>query len=86
MANMVMESGNYLLIAVRKGGKYLHLIRPVVDGDLLVLGWLADELENVIVLNAGSSGVTVQLTGPLISSWPDGTPVGVSDPDMTIDF
>ena len=81
-----MRSNNYLLLAVYKGERYLHLVRPVADGDLLVLGWLTDELENVIVLKARSDGHVAELTEPLDLSWTDGTPVNVSYPDLTTDY
>jgi hypothetical protein len=75
-----MELGNYLLLAVYKGDNYIHLVRPVADGDLLAIGGESDELENVIVLKARSSGHVAQLADPLNHAWPDGTLVGVVTP------
>jgi hypothetical protein len=75
-----MAPRNYLLLAVYKGDNYIHLVRPVADGDLLAIGGESDELENVIVLKVRSSGHAAQLAEPLNQGWPDRTPVGVVTP------
>jgi hypothetical protein len=81
-----MNPDNYLLLAAYKGDRYLQLVSPVATGDLLILGWGPDELENVIVLQARSDGHVVELSEPLNRAWPDGTPMVISHPDLKTDF